>query len=63
MSTKRSRKNSWTVKNFVKLLNDATGPLLGVSNNEQIVDIKIVNNTVVIEITKKLPKYGSRRGR
>jgi len=45
-------------------LTDTVGPYLGVSANEEIVSIKIENNTVVIEIAKKPPKYpSSRRGR
>lgn len=60
---KTRKTNSWTVKNFLKLLANTAGPQLGVSNSEQIVDIKIMNNTVVIEIAPKPPKYGSRRGR
>lgn len=59
----KTRRNTWTVSNFVKLLRDAAGPYLGVSNNEQIVDIEIINGTVVIKIAQKPPKYGTRRGR
>ena len=65
VKVKKKRTNSWTVKNFLKLMSDSMGAHLGVSNSEQITDIKVMNNTVVITIGPKPPKYKtvSRRGR
>jgi len=57
MASKRT--NSYTKKKFLELLTTTAGPTLGVSNNEEIVDIKVLNNTVVIAIDSKLK---SRRG-
>lgn len=57
MASKRT--NSFTKKKFLELLTATAGPTLGVSNAEQITDIKVLNNTVVIVIESKLK---SRRG-
>lgn len=47
------RTNSWTVANFVNLLNNAASAYFGVSQNERISNIRIINNTVVITIEPK----------
>jgi hypothetical protein len=57
MASKRT--NSYTKKRFLELLTATAGSVLGVSNNEEIVDIKVLNNTVVIAVDSKLK---SRRG-
>jgi lipid-binding SYLF domain-containing protein len=57
--SKSKRTNSWSVQRFVDILTKAAGTQLGVSNLEEIVSIKVMNNTVVLEIQPR----ASRRGR
>ena len=62
-SGSNTRKNSWTKKRFAELLANSAGAHFGISQNEEISDINILNNTVVIEISPKKKKHPSRRGR
>jgi hypothetical protein len=55
----KTRTNSWSVKRFAELLEKAAGNTFGVSRTEEIVNIKVMNNTVVLEIAPR----ESRRGR
>jgi len=55
----KNRTNSWSVQRFIDLLNKVASAHLGVSNTEQITSIKVMNNTVVLEIVPRI----SRRGR
>lgn len=59
MNINKKRTNSWSVTRFVDILNKSVGAHLGISNLEEIVSIKVINNTVVVEIQPKV----SRRGR
>jgi len=56
---KPERTNSWSVQRFVEILTGAASARLGISPLEKIVNIKVVNNTVVLEIEPRV----SRRGR
>jgi hypothetical protein len=57
--SKSKRTNSWSVQRFVEILTSAASARLGISPLEKVVDIKVVNNTVVLEIEPRM----SRRGR
>ena len=59
MNKQKNRINSWSVKRFIELLTKIGGNQFGVSNTEEIVNIKVMNNTVVLEIAPR----ESRRGR
>ena len=59
MNKQKNRINSWSVKRFIEIISKVAGNQFGVSNTEEIVNIKIMNNTVVLEIAPR----ESRRGR
>jgi len=56
----KTRLNSWTKANFINMLTPLRSAF-GVSNVEKVVDIKVLNNTVVIEIVDtRINKQGGR---
>lgn len=62
-SGSNTRKNTWTKKRFAELLTNSAGAHFGISQNEEISNINIMNNTVIIEIREKKKKHPQRRGK
>lgn len=56
----KGRTNSYTKQKFLDLIARTSGHVFGVGPQEEITDIKVLNNTVIIKIE---PKIMSRRGR
>ena len=49
----KERRNSWTKKAFLDMLNKVAKAYFGVHPQEDIIDIQAINNTVVVKIAPK----------